>query len=621
MGDDDAGGVLRRAGAGRRDLGAPLRHLVGEGASATSPIGSPTGRPISSIRPPACPTWPTSPRPGRSARRELPLTYVLDPTSDLDGVVVDVPAAAPRRGRARRARVAGARPPARPGHRADPLAPEGPAAPPHPRGRGGRGGARARSAPRTGRCSRRPGRRADRARRARRSRHATSTWRRCPTTSASPTEPSTTPVGRSPGARTSPRCGAGSPSGCGTRWPPPHRWPRCTAPPPGRSARSRRRSRSRTPATPSPGTLRSSTRATPSASGCCPPSTRRAPRCGAAPDGSSSCGSAHRCARSTGRCRRATKLALGASDRAVGGRRLPRLRGGRGRPAAGGARRSGARRGRRSRTLVAAVRLGFAGAAVRLAGLVAEAARPRRRRSTPRSPRCSPPPTTRRSSTPRAHLDRLLRRGWIADAGYDQLPDVARYLRALEHRVQKARTEPDRDRRHIAGIQELEREYRRVAARDATGEVRTMLEELRVSTFAQAVGRQGRRERDEGPPSPRRWPESQRLCAFRRMRRSRAQTSSAGWAGAGEAGALGVDRPGGRRVPAVVVDELAERAAAHRAVVARRLAQRDRGGDDHAVRDAEQRRAARPRRAGATWSSPRRSRGPRAASSRFWQAG
>ena len=91
----------------------------------------------------------------------------------------------------------------------------------------------------------------------------------------------------------------------------------------------------------------------------------------------------------------------------------------------------------------------------------------------------------------RAHLDRLLRRGWIADAGFDQLPDVVRYLRALEHRVQKARTEPDRDRRHIAGIQQLEREYRRVAARDATGEVRTMLEELRVSTFAQSVGAKG----------------------------------------------------------------------------------------------------------------------------------
>jgi ATP-dependent helicase HrpA len=90
----------------------------------------------------------------------------------------------------------------------------------------------------------------------------------------------------------------------------------------------------------------------------------------------------------------------------------------------------------------------------------------------------------------RAHLDRLLRRGWIADAGFDQLPDVVRYLRALEHRVRKARTEPARDQRHIARIQHLEREYRTVAPRDATGEVRTMLEELRVSTFAQSIGAQ-----------------------------------------------------------------------------------------------------------------------------------
>ena len=91
----------------------------------------------------------------------------------------------------------------------------------------------------------------------------------------------------------------------------------------------------------------------------------------------------------------------------------------------------------------------------------------------------------------RAQLDRLLRRGWIEDAGFDQLPDVVRYLAALDHRVQKARTQPDRDRRHIAGIQRLEQEYREVAGRDTTGAVRTMLDELRVSTFAQSVGARG----------------------------------------------------------------------------------------------------------------------------------
>jgi ATP-dependent helicase HrpA len=91
----------------------------------------------------------------------------------------------------------------------------------------------------------------------------------------------------------------------------------------------------------------------------------------------------------------------------------------------------------------------------------------------------------------RSHLHRLLPRGWVRVAGFDRLPDLARYLRALEHRVEKARTQPDRDRRHIANLDELEREYRAVASRDVRGEVWAMLEELRVSTFAQSVGALG----------------------------------------------------------------------------------------------------------------------------------
>jgi ATP-dependent helicase HrpA len=90
-----------------------------------------------------------------------------------------------------------------------------------------------------------------------------------------------------------------------------------------------------------------------------------------------------------------------------------------------------------------------------------------------------------------AHLGRLLHRGWLATAGHDQLPDLVRYLRALEHRVTKAATEPGRDRARIAGIRALEREYHALAALDVDGSVRRLLEELRVSTFAQAVGARG----------------------------------------------------------------------------------------------------------------------------------
>ena len=137
--------------------------------------------------------------------------------------------------------------------------------------------------------------------------------------------------------------------------------------------------------------------------------------------------------------------------------------------------------------LLAGVRAGFAPAAARLAGLVADGLQLATRIEAHLSAMLTPAHDESVLDA-RAHLDRLLHRGWITDAGFDQLPDVVRYLRALDHRVERARTQPERDRRHIARIQELERAYRTVAARDATGEVRTMLEELRVSVFAQSVG-------------------------------------------------------------------------------------------------------------------------------------
>ncbi len=87
-----------------------------------------------------------------------------------------------------------------------------------------------------------------------------------------------------------------------------------------------------------------------------------------------------------------------------------------------------------------------------------------------------------------AHIARLLHRGWIATAGIDRLPDIARYARAIEHRVGKAAGEPDRDRVRMRIVVPLEQQYAQLAARDVDGSVRTMLEELRVATFAQPVG-------------------------------------------------------------------------------------------------------------------------------------
>jgi len=139
------------------------------------------------------------------------------------------------------------------------------------------------------------------------------------------------------------------------------------------------------------------------------------------------------------------------------------------------------------RGLLAQVRAGFVAAAVASANLVAEILAS----AAAVDARLSTMLTAAHDDTVldvQAHLDRLLHRGWVSTAGFDRLPDLARYLRALEHRVDKAVTQPDRDRRHIPGLQELERAYRQVATRDVDGTVRQMLEELRVSTFAQSIG-------------------------------------------------------------------------------------------------------------------------------------
>lgn len=97
----------------------------------------------------------------------------------------------------------------------------------------------------------------------------------------------------------------------------------------------------------------------------------------------------------------------------------------------------------------------------------------------------------------RAQLDRLVRPGFVAQAGWERLPDLHRYLRAMTHRLDKLPTRPDRDRQAMAEVQDLEREY---AHRRATGSkgrrpdpdpddrIGWMLEELRVSLFAQQLG-------------------------------------------------------------------------------------------------------------------------------------
>ncbi len=79
-------------------------------------------------------------------------------------------------------------------------------------------------------------------------------------------------------------------------------------------------------------------------------------------------------------------------------------------------------------------------------------------------------------------LGRLLHPGWVSAAGVGRLPDIVRYLRAAERRLERAPDALAADRDHMATLHELE-------AMATSAEARWLLEELRVSYFAPALAR------------------------------------------------------------------------------------------------------------------------------------
>jgi ATP-dependent helicase HrpA len=92
-------------------------------------------------------------------------------------------------------------------------------------------------------------------------------------------------------------------------------------------------------------------------------------------------------------------------------------------------------------------------------------------------------------------LGRLVYRGFVAASGVQRLPDVLRYLRGAARRIERLPDNPATDRDRMRAVHELEEAYRsRVGAGpppEALREVPWMLEELRVSHFAQGLGTRG----------------------------------------------------------------------------------------------------------------------------------
>jgi ATP-dependent helicase HrpA len=96
----------------------------------------------------------------------------------------------------------------------------------------------------------------------------------------------------------------------------------------------------------------------------------------------------------------------------------------------------------------------------------------------------------------RADLARLIYPGFVTATGDRQLPQLTRYLHGIERRLDKLPENPARDAANMAVVQRVEQAYRQAVADlpparrndpDVT-EVRWMLEELRVSLFAQTLG-------------------------------------------------------------------------------------------------------------------------------------
>ena len=96
----------------------------------------------------------------------------------------------------------------------------------------------------------------------------------------------------------------------------------------------------------------------------------------------------------------------------------------------------------------------------------------------------------------RAHLDRLIASGFVARSGLDRLPDVHRYVRGIEYRLDHLAGDVPRDQRRMAEVRPIERELADAIDRagrvdDDLREIAWLVEELRMSVFAQPVGVRG----------------------------------------------------------------------------------------------------------------------------------
>lgn len=95
----------------------------------------------------------------------------------------------------------------------------------------------------------------------------------------------------------------------------------------------------------------------------------------------------------------------------------------------------------------------------------------------------------------KAHLASLVFPGFVSQIGEARLDDWNRYIKGLARRLEKLPIDPNKDRMHQATVEKSIKEWEKVCAKYPKGKVpqdlkdaKWMIEELRVSLFAQQLG-------------------------------------------------------------------------------------------------------------------------------------
>ncbi len=96
----------------------------------------------------------------------------------------------------------------------------------------------------------------------------------------------------------------------------------------------------------------------------------------------------------------------------------------------------------------------------------------------------------------KSQLSGLVYQSFVQKSGYDRLPDLQRYLQAVDKRIDKLAQDVNRDRAAMLRVEQVQQAYQQLLAKlpkskpisDEVAEIRYMIEELRVSLFAQQLG-------------------------------------------------------------------------------------------------------------------------------------